>query len=79
MAQYHDYHSPNYNNQGQNRINYAELEQSRMGTTGILVVLGLIGLGVLAMFVFGDIETTTTNLGASEQGLAPATPVIPAE
>lgn len=73
MAHYHDYHGTR-----DNRINYSELEHSRVGSRAILVVLGLIALGIIAMFVFGDVQTGTLPASTLEQGPATA-PLAPAE
>ncbi len=73
MAQYEDYQGTR-----DNRINYSDLENSRVGSKAILAVLGLIAMAIIAMFVFGNIQTNTAPVSALEQ--APATaPLAPAE
>ena len=74
MAHYHDYHGTDHN-----RINYSELEQSRIGSKWIVIVLGLIALAVVAMFMFGEVQTTSAPLSGLEQAPAPVAPLAPAE
>ncbi len=79
MAQYHDYRDTKHD-----RINYGELNESRVGSKAILIILALMAAAVVAMFLFGDVTSTTSLEGSAPAGTIdtapppPTAPVLPA-
>ncbi|MGB7286416.1 MAG: hypothetical protein WBC71_05750 [Salaquimonas sp.] len=62
------------------RINYNDLEQSSISSRGILIALGIIAIGLAALFIFGEVSMTVDPATTSQTAPPAAleqTPVVP--
>lgn len=77
MAYENHYYRPDHE-----RINYHQLEQSSISSRAILITIGVIGLGVAGMFLFGEVSTNNLDASTTGQILPPAVteevPLVPA-